>query len=302
MQESIAEQITKLKEQANAVILAHNYQLPEVQEIADYVGDSLGLSRKAAATDASLIVFCGVYFMAETASMLCPDKTVLIPDEHAGCPMVDMAPLSRVLALKKAHPDAVVVSYVNSSAEVKAESDYCCTSANAVEVVESLDPEREVIFLPDKYLGSYVAATTGRELILYSGYCPTHVRILEQDILRVKAEHPDAEVMVHPECTPAVIALADQVLSTSGMCRRAQESPSREMVVGTEIGLIHRLRKENPGKRFIPVSEQAICPNMKLITLEKLLWSLEEMAPQVKVPESIRIRAKSAVDRMLAVV
>ena len=301
LKESIVTQIRKLKEHRKAVILAHNYQLPEVQDIADYVGDSLGLSRKAAATDAGVIVFCGVYFMAETASILCPDKTVLIPDNGAGCPMVDMAPLERVLELKKRHPDATVVSYVNSSAAVKAVSDYCCTSANAVDVIESLDAQGQVIFLPDKYLGSYVASRTGRELILYEGYCPTHVRILEEDILRLKARYPRAEVMVHPECSPAVIAHAAHVLSTSGMCQRARASAGEEMIVGTEVGLLHRLRREDPGKRFYAASEAAICPNMKRIDLEKLLWCLEEMQYEVKVPEATRRRALKAVERMVEV-
>lgn len=302
MEQPITEKIRKLRKQRNAIILAHNYQLPEVQDIADYVGDSLGLSRKAAATDASVIVFCGVYFMAETASILCPNKTVLIPDEEAGCPMVDMAPLERVLGLKKRYPDAVVVSYVNSSAAVKAESDYCCTSANAVDVIQSIAAEGPIIFLPDKYLGAYAAARTGKKLILYDGYCPSHVKILEQDILRLKTEHPRAEVMVHPECTPAVVTLADGVLSTSGMCRRARESPNEEIIVGTEIGLIYRLQKENPEKRFYPASQAAVCHNMKRIDLEKILWSLEDMKYEVRVPERIRQRARKAVDRMVELV
>lgn len=302
MDQPIIEKIRRLKEQRSAVILAHNYQLPEVQDIADYVGDSLGLSRKAAATDASVIVFCGVYFMAETASILCPDKTVLIPDREAGCPMVDMAPLERVLGLKKRYPDATVVSYVNSSAAVKAESDYCCTSANAIDVVQSIAAEEPIIFLPDKYLGAYAAARTGKKLILYDGYCPTHVRILEEDIVRLKTEHPRAEVMVHPECTPAVIAVADSVLSTSGMCRRVRESESIEMIVGTEIGLLYRLRKENPEKRFYAASEAAVCFNMKRIDLEKILWSLEDMKYEVSVPETTRQRARKAVDRMVELV
>jgi quinolinate synthase len=302
VKERIVEKIRELKKERNATILAHNYQLPEVQEIADYVGDSLGLSRKAAAVDASVIVFCGVHFMAETASILCPDKTVLIPDQGAGCPMVDMTPLERVLDLKRRHPEARVVTYVNSSAAVKAESDYCCTSANAVEVVESLDGDSPIIFVPDQYLGSYVASQTGKDLILYHGYCPTHARILEEDILRLKAEHPQAEVMVHPECRPGVIALADRVFSTSGMCRWARETASDDIIVGTELGLVSRLRRENPEKRFYIVSEAAVCPNMKRIELEKILWSLEEMQYEVKVPDNIRERALKAVDRMVSVV
>lgn len=302
MQQDIIERIRELKSRRGATILAHNYQLPEVQEIADYVGDSLGLSRQAAAVDADVIVFCGVYFMAETASILCPDKTVLIPDEQAGCPMVDMAPLEKVLELKRRHPGAVVVTYVNSSAAVKAESDYCCTSANAVEVVQSLDSDQPVIFVPDQYLGSYVASQTGRDLALYHGYCPTHARILEQDILRLRSEHPEAAVIVHPECRPEVIALADAVLSTSGMCRYVRESGHTDFVVGTELGLVSRLKRENPGKRFHIVSEAAVCPNMKRIELEKVLWSLEEMRFEVRVADAVRQRALKAVDRMVSIV
>jgi quinolinate synthase len=296
----LAEKILSLKKKRNAVILVHNYQLGEVQDIADFVGDSLDLSQKAAKTDASVIVFCGVHFMAETASILCPDKTVLLPDMHAGCPMANMITASQLRAKKKEHPKAAVVCYINSSAAVKAESDICCTSANAVGVVESLDAD-EILFVPDQYLGHYVAGKIGKEMILWPGFCPTHVRILPEYIARLKQEYPQARVVVHPECTPAVIALADEVLSTSGMIQFAKREEVRQMIVGTEIGIIYRLRKENPGKQFIPVSEQAVCPNMKLITLEKVLWSLEEMAPVVKVPEQIRLKAKRAVDRMLAV-
>ena len=296
---SLIDRIRELTRQKNAVILAHNYQVPEVQDVADYVGDSLGLSRQAAETDADVIVFCGVTFMAETAAILCPHKTVLTPDIDAGCPMVDMAPVEDVLALKSRYPDAVVVTYVNSSAAVKAVSDYCCTSANAVDVVDSLDPDARILFVPDKHLGSYVASRTGRELILYDGCCPTHVRILEQDILRLKAAHPHAEVLVHPECTADVVALADHVLSTSGMCRHASQSDCAEMIVATEVGLLHRLRKEAPAKRFYPASEAAVCPNMKRIDLEKVLWSLEEMATRVTVPEPARGRAHQAVRRMV---
>lgn len=301
MPQPIQTKIAELKARKGAVILAHNYQAPEVQDSADFTGDSLGLSRQAAATDADLILFCGVLFMAETASILCPDKTVLIPDKQAGCPMVDMAPLEDVLALKKKHPNAVVVTYVNSSAAVKAESDTCCTSANAVEVVRALPPNAEILFIPDQYLGAYTAAQTGRNLILYPGYCPTHARIRDHDVRRARTAHPDAAVLVHPECRPEVTALADAVLSTSGMLRYVRESKAAEFIVGTEIGLLHPLRKEHPGKRFFAVSEAAICPNMKKITLEKVLWSLEDMRHEVKVPEDIAARAKTAVERMVRV-
>jgi quinolinate synthase len=294
----IVERISTLKKRRNAVILAHNYQLGEVQDIADFVGDSLDLSQRAAETDAGVIVFCGVQFMAETASILCPEKVVLLPDINAGCLMADMITAEQLLANKKEHPEAVVVCYVNSPAEVKAESDICCTSANAVKVVESLGA-REILFVPDQYLGHYVSARTGKKMILWPGFCPTHVRIKPERIKELKREYPQAKVMVHPECTPEVIALADEVLSTSGMCRYAQREEVKEIIVGTELGIIHRLRNENPGRRFIPVSEQAICPDMKSITLEKILWSLEEMSPEVKIHEEIRLRAKAAVDKLL---
>ena len=296
----LIEKILDLKKRRGAVILAHNYQLGEVQDIADFVGDSLELSQNAAKTNANVIVFCGVHFMAETASILCPDKVVLLPDTNAGCPMADMITAERLREIKREHPQAVVVCYINTSAEVKAESDICCTSANVVKLVENLDA-REILFIPDQYLGNYVSARTGKEMILWPGFCPTHARIQPERIKELKQEYPRAKVVVHPECRPEVIALADEVLSTGGMCRYARRDEVREMVVGTELGIIHRLRKENPGKRFIPVSEQAICPNMKLITLEKVLWSLEEMDPEVKVSQGVRLRAKAAVDKMLQI-
>ncbi len=294
------EKILSLKRKRDGIILVHNYQLGEVQDIADFVGDSLELSQNAAKTDANVIVFCGVHFMAETASILCPDKTVLLPDMDAGCPMANMITAERLREKKKEYPKAKVVCYINSSAEVKAESDVCCTSANAIRVIESLAAE-EVLFVPDKYLGHYVSTKTDKKMILWPGYCPTHVRIQPEHITKIRQEYPQAKVVVHPECKPEVIALADEVLSTGGMIRFAKRQEVEEMIVGTEIGMIHRLRKENPGKRFIPVSEQAVCPNMKLITLEKVLWSLEEMAPEVKVPEKTRLKAKAAVDKMLEI-
>ncbi len=298
----LVEQIMRLKEKRNAIILSHNYQLGEVQDIADFVGDSLELSQNAAKTRADVIVFCGVHFMAETASILCPDKVVLLPDPHAGCPMADMITAEKLRQKKREHPDAIVVCYINSSAEVKAESDFCCTSANAVKVIERIGDANKILFVPDQYLGHYVSTQTGRKMILWPGFCPTHIRILARDVLRLRSEYSRAKVVVHPECRPDVIALADAVRSTSGICRYAKETDAQEIIVGTEIGIIHRLRKENPGKRFIPASEQAICPRMKLITLESVLWSLEGMTPEVKVPEEIRIRAKAAVDRMLSAV
>ncbi|TET17498.1 MAG: quinolinate synthase NadA [Dehalococcoidia bacterium] len=292
--------ILSLKKTRGAVILAHNYQLGEVQDIADFVGDSLGLSQNAAKTDAEVIVFCGVHFMAETASILCPDKIVLLPDINAGCPMADMVTADKLRERKKELSNATVVCYVNSSAEVKAESDICCTSANALKVIESLDAN-EILFVPDQYLGNYISTKTNKKMILWPGYCPTHARILPQEITRLKQEYPKAKIIVHPECRPEVIALADEALSTSGMIKFAQKTEAKEIVVGTEIGIIYRLKKENPGKEFIPASEQAVCPNMKRITLEKILWSLEEMSPEVKVPEEIRLKAKLAVDKMLEI-
>ena len=294
--------ILRLKKQRNAVILAHNYQLGEVQDIADFVGDSLELSQKAAKTDADVIVFCGVHFMAETASILCPDKMVLLPNINAGCPMADMITAERLREKKNGLPEAMVICYINSSAEVKAESDICCTSANAVPIIEKLSDVQEIIFVPDQYLGHYISSKIGRRLNLWPGFCPTHMRIMPEDILRLKQRYPEGKVIVHPECRPEVISLADKVLSTGGMCRYATQSEAGEIIIGTETGLIHRLRKENPDKNFIPASERAICPNMKLINLEKVLWALDEMKYEVKVPEETRIKAKSAVDRMLEVV
>lgn len=300
---SDAELVSKVlsaKKEKKAVILAHNYQLGEVQDIADFVGDSLQLSQSAARTEAEVIVFCGVHFMAETASILCPDRVVLLPDLNAGCPMANMITAERLRQRKRELPDAAVVCYVNSTAEVKAESDICCTSANAVRVVDSLASE-QILFVPDKYLGHYVSTRTKKKITLWPGFCPTHTRILPQHIIELKKDYPRAKVVVHPECRPEVIALADEVLSTGGMCRYARQEGVSQMIVGTEIGIIYRLRKENPDKKFIPVSEQAVCPNMKLITLEKILWSLQAMAPEVRVPEPIRLKAKAAVDRMLEV-
>lgn len=297
----VIERILKLKREKNAVILAHNYQLPEVQDIGDLVGDSLELSQKAATTDADVILFCGVLFMAETASILSPEKTVLLPDIKAGCPMADMINAVQLRQKKKELPNATVVTYVNSSAEVKAESDYCCTSSNGVKVVQSLEND-EIIFVPDRYLGDYISKKTGKKMTLWPGYCPTHVKILPEDITRQKQKYPGARVVVHPECRPDVIELADEALSTSGIIRYAARDDVSELIVGTEVEILHRLRRENLGKKFIPASEKAVCPNMKRITLEKMLISLETMSPQIKVPEDIRIRAKAAVDRMLAIV
>ena len=297
----LIEKIERLKRERNAVILVHNYQVEEVQQVADYLGDSLDLSRQAAADDAELIIFCGVYFMAETAAILSPEKTVLIPDLDAGCPMANMITADGLRNFKSKHPGAVVVAYVNSSAAVKAESDLCCTSANAPAVVSSIPPDQEIIFVPDRFLGDWVMKQTGRQLILYPGYCPVH-RILDlADIRRARKFYPHALVMVHPESPPEVIAAADRVLSTSGMVRLAGESERSEFIVGTEVDMTTRLRREYPEKKFYPASDRLICPNMKKISLEKVLWSLEEKRYPVTVPEEIRLRALKAVEAMVSI-
>ena len=300
--EKLVSDILKLKEERRAIILAHNYQIGEVQDIAEFVGDSLGLSQQAAKTDAEVIVFCGVHFMAETAKILSPNKTVLMPDLNAGCAMANMITPRQLKEMKKRYPHAVVVTYVNTTAEIKADSDYCCTSANAVKVVQSIPKDKEILFIPDKYLGDYTAKQANRKMILWEGYCPTHRRILAEDVLKKKAQYPKAEVLVHPECTPDVIAMADKVLSTSGICRYAKESNSEEFIIGTEIGILHRLKKENPQKKFYPASELADCHSMKLNNLEKILWSLEDMVYPVEVPPDISQRAKRSIDRMLQIV
>ena len=302
MSQDLIDKIAKLKKQKDAVILVHNYQIPEVQDVADHLGDSLGLSRIAAKSDKKIIVFCGVYFMAETASVLCPDKKVLIPDPKSGCPMADMITPSDVKELRERHPGAVVVGYVNTSAEVKAELDICCTSSNAVDVVAKLDPHLEVVFVPDKYLGDYASKKTGRRLILWDGYCATHVRIMPEDIVKQLRLHPKAKIMVHPECRAEVIEMADYALSTGKMCALARESRDKEFIVGTDIGIIYRLTRDNPGKLFYPASEHAICPGMKRNTLEKVLWALEEEEHEVRVSEDVRRRARAALDKMLALI
>ena len=301
MNNKLIDKIEQLKQERNAVILAHNYQPGEIQDLADFGGDSLGLSIKAAETDADVIVFCGVQFMAETAAILSPQKTVLLPDKHAGCPMADMITAEQLRQLKQEHPDALVVCYVNSSAEVKAESDYCCTSANAIEVVESLPPDRKIIFVPDQHLGRFVLENTDRDLVLWPGYCHVHVVITEEDIKNAKAEYPDAVVMVHPECTEPVKELSDQILSTGQMLKCAAKNTAKRFIVGTEVGIIHALKRQSPDKEFFPATERAICPNMKLMTLEKIAWALEDMQYKVTVPQDIRIRAQKALDRMVGI-
>jgi quinolinate synthase len=294
----LVDKILALKAKRRAVILSHNYQRPDVQDIGDFVGDSLELSQKAAKTDAEVIVFCGVHFMAETASILCPNVRVLLPNIHAGCPMADMITADELRKKKQEIPAARVVCYVNSTAEVKAESDICCTSANAVRVVQSMGVG-EIIFVPDQYLGHHVATKLNREMILWPGYCPTHVKIQPEDITSLKEKYPGSLALVHPECRPEVTAVADEVLSTGGMIRFARQTDVKTLIIGTEKELLYRLGRENPGKTFIHASRKAVCPNMKKITLEQVLWSLEDMKPVVKVPEEIRVKARVAVDRML---
>jgi quinolinate synthase len=259
------------------------------------------LSIKAAATDADVIVFCGVKFMAETAAILSPGKTVLLPDKNAGCPMADMMTGEQLRELKCKHPGALVVCYVNSSAEVKAESDYCCTSANAVEVVESLPKDSKIIFVPDQHLGRFVIEKTGREMILWPGYCPTHALITEEEIKKARTAHPDAIVMAHPECTEPVKAVSDKLLSTGQMLKFAKQSDAKSFIIATETGIIHTLKKENPGKEFYPATTRALCPNMKRITLDKVLWSLEDMHYKITVPADIAARAKNALEKMVAI-
>jgi quinolinate synthase len=299
---NLEDRIKELKKKRNAIILVHNYQLPEVQDVADFRGDSLELSRIAAKTNAKVVVFCGVHFMAETASILSPEKKVIMPDINSGCPMAQMITAADLRQLKEKHPKAVAVGYVNTSAEVKAELDYCCTSTNAVSVVNALREREEIIFVPDKYLGDFVEKKTGKKLIKWNGFCPTHVKILPEDIKRERKFHPFAKVMVHPECLPQVVAMADAVLSTSKMCQFAKETEAKEIIVGTEIGLIYRLKKDNPNKEFYPATEAAVCPNMKRTTQEKIVWALEELKEEVKVLDKVRVRAKKAIERMLQIV
>ena len=299
MSKRLQEQIARRRAKLNAIILAHNYQRPEVQDIADYTGDSLELSRRAAGTDAEVIVFCGVHFMAETAKILSPQKTVLLPDEAAGCPMADMITADQLEQEKAKYPGVQVVCYVNSSAAVKAGSDICCTSANAVQVVEAMDRDRPILFVPDQYLGHYAMRKTGREMHLWPGYCPTHMKIGVDDVNRQRARYPGATVLVHPECRPDVIDASDEALSTGGIIRYAQSYQGSTLIVGTETGILHRLRKENSAVEYVPVTKRGVCPNMKCITLEKVLWSMEEMEPNIEIPEEVRQRALAAVERML---
>jgi quinolinate synthase len=300
-QEALKREIRGLLRERGGVMLAHNYQRDEIQEIADFTGDSLGLSQEAARSDAAVIVFCGVHFMAESAAILSPGKRVLLPRMDAGCPMADMITAEDLRAYREEHPEAVVVTYVNSSAEVKALSDICCTSGNAVNVVRSVPAGREIFMVPDRNLAHYVEKISGRKLSWWDGYCPTHERLTVEAVRKAKAAHPGALLVVHPECLPEVVAMADAVLSTSGMYSYCRRSEAGEFLIGTEMGILYRLRKENPGKRFHLASRALICPNMKLTTLEDVRDSLETLSPEVTVPEPVRERALSALEAMLRV-
>jgi quinolinate synthase len=296
----LVKKIQELKMKKDAVILAHNYQLPEVQDIADQVGDSLELARASRAVDAGTIVFCGVHFMAETAKIFNPEKLVLMPDIHAGCPMANMITPERLQREKDAHPRAAVITYINSTAEIKAMADICCTSANGVKVARSLK-ESEILFVPDKYLGSFVARQVpDKTFHLYNGYCPTHMLFSRDGITKLKAKNPGAKVVVHPECRTDVQEMADAVCSTSQMISYTRENEADTFIIGTEIGMLHRLRKDVPGKKFIPGNPYALCPNMKLTTLEKILWSLEDSSTEILVDETVMKAAYKVIERMVA--
>lgn len=299
---SVAEQIryiNRRKQELNAIILAHFYQRPEIQEMADYVGDSLQLAVQAAKTTADVIVFCGVRFMAESAKILNPKRTVLLPEPGAGCPMADMVTAKELRRKKQELPGVQVVCYVNSSAEVKAESDICCTSSNAVKVVNSLPPDVPVLFVPDKNLGHFVARQTGREMILWEGYCPVHHRVSLDELMEAKRQHPGAVVMVHPECQPEVVAASDYALSTGDILETVGRLPDREFIIGTEEGLLYQLRKRYPDRNFYLVRDEFLCPDMKLTTVEKVVRSLETLEPKIEVPEDVRGRAYQALERMI---
>ena len=298
---TVEEEISALKKQHGALILAHNYTRPEIQDIADFVGDSLELSRKAAECHAPVIVFCGVRFMAETAKTLSPESIVLHPNPHSGCPMADMASPETVAEYREKHPDTLVVAYVNTTAATKTEVDLCCTSGNAEKLIAGLPADRKILFLPDANLGANLNHKLGRKMDLWPGCCPTHNKILPEHITAAKENHPGALVLVHPECTPAVVALADQALSTGGMLKFVRKSEQKEFIIGTECGILHRMRKENPGKQFYPLEPAVLCPNMKKITLEDVLFALRELAPRIELDEEMRKKAKAPIDRMLEV-
>jgi len=301
MKNTLIEKIEALKKKKNTLLLVHNYQVPEVQDIADFVGDSLELARKAKTVNCDIILFCGVHFMAETAKILSPHKKVIMPDLHAGCPMADMITPEKLIQEKKKHPTAAVVTYVNSTAAVKALTDVCCTSANGIEVAQAVT-NREIIFTPDKYLGSYVAGhVPDKTFYLWSGYCPTHMVFSHEGIEKLKRTYPDAEVVAHPECRLDVQRVADAICSTSQMITYAKKSSARRFIICTEVGMLYRLQKENPDKEFIAGSPHAVCPNMKLTNLDKVLWALEDEKFEVDIEQSIQEKAKRAIERMVAI-
>jgi quinolinate synthase len=296
----LRDEILRLKEDRQAIILAHNYQMEEVQDIADFVGDSLELSRNAAAMDCEVIVFCGVDFMAESASILCPDRTVLLSETDASCPMAEMISADELKFARSRYPDAAVVCYVNTTAEVKAESDICCTSANAVKIVNSVK-EDQIIFVPDRNLARYTARFTKKEVIPWEGFCIVHDRITPEHVRMAKRQHPEVVVLVHPECRPEVIDLADHVASTSGIIRHVCAAKEKEFIIGTEVGILHRIKKDCPDKICYPLSAEAVCTNMKKTDLRKVRDALLNLSPQITVPERIAGRARVAIERMLAV-
>ncbi len=297
----LKQKIAKLKKEKNAIIIVHNYQRKEVQEIADYMGDSLGLARAAVDTKADIIVFCGVHFMAESASILNPKKMVLLPVKEAGCPLADMITVEKLRQKKNDFPKAAVVCYVNSSAEIKAESDISCTSSNAIDVVRSIK-NKQIIFVPDKNLGKYVQSQVPeKDIIFWEGFCPTHLRLTEEDVMEAKKQLPDAEFIAHPECSPEVLALADHICSTKGMFDYAKDSKAKEFIVGTESGMLHGLRKKNPDKKFYVPTTHLICANMKLTTLGWVAYSLENLVHEVKVADSVSDQAAVTLRRMLQV-
>ncbi len=300
--ENLKKKILKLKKEKHAVIIVHNYQRDEVQDIADISGDSLALSQAAIKADAKVIVFCGVDFMAESASILNPDKIVLLPVKEAGCPMADMVTVERLREKKKKHPGAAIVCYVNSSATIKAESDICCTSSNAIQIVQSLKDYKEVIFIPDKNLGRYVQQhVSDKKIILWEGFCPTHIRVSKEEVLKTKEAHPEAEVLAHPECNPDVLSVSDHICSTGGMFSYVKFSKSKEFIIATESGMLYRLKKDNPDKKFYMPTERLICPTMKLTTLGWVAHSLEAMELEIKISGDIRDKAYKALERMLKV-
>jgi quinolinate synthase len=296
----LREKLVQLKKERNAIILAHYYQRDEIQEVADFRGDSFLLAQKAAETDADVIVFCGVHFMGESAKILAPNKTVIIPDERAGCPMADMVNVEGLRALKRQHPNAKVVTYINSSAEIKAETDICCTSANAVKVIQSLDCD-EVIWVPDKNLGDYVSKHTDKKMIIWEGYCNTHDMLTVKDVEEMRAQYPNAQFVVHPECRPEVVKLGDFVGSTTAIIKYCRESDAQEFIVGTEDGTGYQLRKDSPHKKFHFATKYLVCPNMKVNNLKKLVRCLENMSPQIYVPPQVAEKARLSLERMLLV-